>query len=358
MESKAMGSSRLNKFILFSLLLMVAVVGSSCSYYNRVMARMNLVDGAQAYNERKFDEAIEKFNRAVEYDPEGNTLESKTAQLFLARTLHSLFAGNRRDTQKAERAIEEYRKALPGFLREVADNKVALDASPEDEKLRNNYEKNRNIVGSIVSAIGSLYENLQQGDKWQEWQKAAAENAELPGTVRANSLVAMAAKKYNCANDISDNDAVKKTVDKGGEQVFQFVKPAEEKEFDTLKKCVEEGTAYIDKAIELNSESDSAWSYKASLLVQSMRIAEMEGKTDEQEKLKKESEEAKAKFEALAKIRREKAEEEARKKAEEAGGESKGDKKKEDEAEEKSDEKKTDEKPEAKKDESDSDEKQ
>ncbi|MCB1023571.1 MAG: hypothetical protein KDB79_04220 [Acidobacteria bacterium] len=319
-----MGSSRLNKFGLFSLLIAVVVMGSSCSYYNRVMARMNLVDGAAAYNERKFDEAMEKFRRAVSYDPDGNTLESKTAQLFLARTLHSLFAGNRKKKENAERAIEEYQKALPGFVREVAENKAAVDANPNDPKLRSTLEKNSAITGSIVSAIGSLYENLQQEDKWEAWQQKTADNAELPASVRANALVGMAAKDYTCASEITDNEAVKKTVTKDGEQAFEFVKPEDEADFAKLKKCVQEGSTDVDKAIALSPDSDSAWSYKASLLVQNMRIAEMEGNSEQQAKLKKESETAKAKFEELAKIRREKEEEEARQKAKEVGGEVKG----------------------------------
>ncbi len=333
-----MRSSRLTKVGIFSLLTMLAVLTSSCSYYNKVMARMNLVDGAQAYNERKFDEAMEKFSRAVEYDPDGNTIESKTAQLFLARTLHSLFAGNRRNQENAVRAIEEYNKALPGFKREVADNKAALDGDPENEKLRATYEKNRTIVGSIVSAIGSLYENLQKEDEWNKWQLQAADDAELPDAVRANSLVALAAKKYTCANDISDTDEVKKTVTKDGEQAFKFVKPSDSDDFDKLKTCVKEGTEYIDRAVELNPESDSAWSYKASLLVQNMRIAEMDGNSSEQEEYKKKSEQAKEKFEELAKKRRDKEEEEARKKAEEIGGESKEGEENGDASEEKSDE--------------------
>ncbi len=315
-----MRSSRLNRFGLFSLLLMVAFLGSSCTYYKRVMARMNLVDGAQAYNERKFDEAMEKFTRAVSYDPEGTTLESKTAQLFLARTLHSLFAGNRQNKKNAEMAIEEYKKALPGFVREAAESKAALDAKPGDEKLQNNYEKNKAIAGSIVSAIGSLYENLQQEDKWADWQVKAANNAELPNEVRANSYVALASKQYTCAEEITENAEVKKTVTEGSEQVFKFTKPEDEAEFSKLKKCVEEGTSYIDKAIELNGNSDSAWSYKTSLLLQGMRIAEMEGKSDQKEALKKKSDEAKAKFEELAKIKQAKEEAEAKKKAEEVGG--------------------------------------
>ena len=316
-----MGSSRLNKIVLFSLLLLIAAVGSSCTYYNKVMARMNLVDGAQAYNERKFEEAMEKFSRAVEYDPEGNTLESRTAQLFLARTLHSLYAGNRRNQENAVRAIEEYKKALPGFTKAVAEDKAAAEADPGNEDLQRNLERNEKSLGSIVSAVGSLYKNLQKEEEWNDWQLKAAENAELPSATRANSYVALAAEKYNCANDITDTDEVKKTVTKGGESTFEFSKPSDPEDFEKLKKCVEEGTSYVDKAVELNNESDSAWSYKASLLVQSSRIAEMDGKTSEQEEFKKKSEEAKKRFEELAKKRREKEEEEARKKAEEAGGE-------------------------------------
>jgi len=351
-----MRSSFWNRFGIVSLLLMVAVLGSSCTYYKRVMARMNLVDGAQAYNERKFDEAMEKFGKAVSYDPEGTTLESKTAQLFLARTLHSLFAGDRKKVEMAERAIEEYKKALPGFIQEASDGKAAADANPADEKLRAGYEKNKTIVGSIVSAIGSLYENLQKEDEWQKWQVQASENAELPNEVRANSLVGLAAKKYNCANDITDSTEVKKTVTKGSEQVFQFSKPEREEDFSTIKKCVEEGTTYIDKAIELNGESDSAWSYKASLLVQSMRIAEMDGKEDQIEGLKKKSEEAKAKFEELAKIRREKEEEAAKKLAEEVGGKATTEKDAAAEGDKAPDagEKKADDAPEGKKDDAES----
>ena len=335
-----MRSSRWNKFGIVSLLLAIAVLGSSCSYYNRVMSRMNLVDGAQAYNERKFDEAIEKFSRAVEYDPEGSSVESRSAQLFLARTLHSLFAGNRKKTENAERAIEEYKKALLAFVKANAESKAATEANPDDEKLRRAHEKNQKTVGSIVRAIGSLYENLQKEDEWRDWQIKAADNAELPGDVRANSLVALGAKKYNCANDITDSSDVKKTVNKGSEQVFQFSKPADEEDFSKLKKCVQDGTGYVDRAIELNGESDSAWSYKASLLVQNMRVAEMEGNSTQKEEYKKKSEEAKAKFEELARVRREKEEAAAAEEAKKLGGEAKGD----DKDDEKPEAKKTDDK--------------
>ncbi len=56
------------------------------------------------------------FRGAVAYDPDGSSTESRTAQLFLARTLHSEFAGNRQKIDTANQAIEEYKKALTAFL--------------------------------------------------------------------------------------------------------------------------------------------------------------------------------------------------------------------------------------------------
>ena len=313
-----MSMSRLNKFCLISLLLLIAVIGSGCGFYYKVMAQKNLVDGAQAYKERAYHEAIEKFRYAVEFDPELTTTESRTAQLFLARTLHSMFASKRDEKDKAREAIKEYEKALPGFIQEVKDKKEILNSKPDDEKAKNDVKKNEDIVGNIVSSVGSLYENLQETDKWREWQTNASKNAELPNFVRANSLVSLAAKKNSCANEISDDPAVKKTTLKDGKAVFEFVKPTEEGKFDELKECVDEGTKYIDEAVELDPNSEAAWSFKTSLLLQSMRVAEMEGKTEEKAEIEKKVDEAKAKYEALKEARIKREEEEARKKAEEA----------------------------------------
>ena len=87
--------------------------------------------------------------------------------------------------------------------------------------------------------------------------------------------------------------------------------------FEKLKQCADEGLSLITKATELAPNSDSAWSYKANLLAQKMRIAEMEGNKDQQEQFKTQAEEAKGKFEVLNNERKakEKAEED-RKKAE------------------------------------------
>jgi hypothetical protein len=154
-------------------------------------------------------------------------------------------------------------------------------------------------------------------DEWMKWVTERANNTNVPPEQRAEALVTLAARKYTCANEISDAEAVKKTVKQDGKDVYQFVKPANPEDLEKLRQCAQEGTDLINRAVELSPNSDSAWSYKANLLGQKARIAEMEGNSADKEKFKSEAEEAKTTFTTLNEARkRREAEEEARKQAE------------------------------------------
>lgn len=273
---------------ILSLILLTVLIGANCSYYNRIITRKNLVDGGQAYKDRKFQDAEQLFRNAVSRDPQGQTVEGKAAQLFLARTLHSQFIGDRQNTAKAEEAIQEYKKVLK-----------------EDVKDQNSF-----------NAIANLLENLNKDDEWQQWVTERANNESVPAEQRAEALTKLAAKKYSCANEISDVDPVKKTVKKDGKDVFQFTKPQDPAVFETFKKCVQEGIDLANRAEKLNTNSDAAWSYKANMLIQQSRLAEMEGNTAQLESLKAESDKAKVRFKELADAR--KAKEDAEKAAKEA----------------------------------------
>lgn len=270
-------------------ILLSTIFLSNCGVYNRIKSRQDLVDGAEAYKQRKFDKAEELFRDAIGRDPNGETQEGKTAQVFLARTLHSKYISDRKKTDIAAEAINEYKKVL-------AQN-------PDDQ--------------SSFKAVANLYESLGQADEWERWVTERANNEQVSKENRAEALVSLAAKQYSCANDISDNEPVKKAVLKDGKPVFEFTKPANEADFTKLKTCTQKGLELANKAVELNANSDSAWSYKANLLVQKMRIAEMEGNTEERDKIKAEADAAKDKFTALNEEKRKRqAEEEARKQAE------------------------------------------
>ncbi len=281
---------RFSRLGILVLILFSVLIGANCSYYNRIIARKNLVDGGKAYKDRKFQEAEQLFRDAIARAPDEDSVEARTAQLFLARTLHSEYIANRQDIPKAEAAIQEYKKVLA--------------EDPKDQ--------------SSFKAVANLLENLGRNDEALAWTTERANNEQIPNEQRAEAFTSLAAKKYSCANDISDVDPVKKTVIKDGKPAFEFVKPENPEDYAQLKQCVEEGSNLINKSVELDPNSDSAWSYKANFLVQQGRIAEMEGNTELKEQLKAEAEKAKDRFTELATEKKRIADEaEAKKKAEE-----------------------------------------
>ncbi len=289
---------RFSRFGTLVLILVTVILGANCSIYNRIIGRKYLVDGAEAYKARKFDLAESYFRKAVALDPEGKSLEGKTAQLFLARTLHSQFFGNRSDLAKADEAINEYKKVL------VTD--------PTDN--------------SSFKAIANLLENLGRKEEAEKWVVDRTKDQNVPPDQRAEALTLLASKQISCANEITDVEPVKKTVEKDGVATFQFTKPEDEKVLENLKQCISKGTELIDSAIalesdvtkspekvdvksrsdkeladllELDKKFQSVWSYKANALVQQMRLAEMEARNEDRDSFKKKAEEARDRFTAL-----------------------------------------------------------
>lgn len=295
MESK-MRSSRLGIILLVVTSILFA---SSCTFYSRIMSRKALVDGSEAYKGRKFALAEELFREAAARDPEGTTPEGRTAQLFLARTLHSIYIGDRKQTAKAEEAINEYHKAIKADVND-----------------QNSYK-----------AIASLYTELGKTDDWEKWVNERANNEAVAPQYRTEALISLTAKQNSCAAEITDTEATKKTVQVDGKDAFQFVKPASEEDFNRLKGCVAKGTELVDKAMALEPADvnnfiaadvsgltdaqlssnqsmlkiyESAQSYKVSLLVQAARLAEMEGNNEKRDQIRKQSEEGKERLEKLS----------------------------------------------------------
>lgn len=326
---------RFSRFGLLAIISITVLIGTNCSYYTRVIARKNLVDGAKAYRDRKFPEAEALFRYAASKDPNGDTIEGRTAQLSLARTLHSEYIGDRIKKNLAQAALDEYKKSLGPGLKDLKETTAAFEKAPTSEDAQKRYFQSLSAINSTASAIASLYDNLKstdqpdQTDKAREWQLEVANNGDYPPTARARSLSYLAAKSNTCANEISDTEATKKTIKKDNKDVFQFVKPAKPEDFTKMKQCIDEGTKFIDQAMTLepgmvkNATSlniatltdtqlalygevlkifESVRSYKTSLTVQAMRAAEMDGQNADRDRLKTEADAAKAKFSELSDI--------------------------------------------------------
>ena len=270
---------RMSRFIGLSLVVVALIGASGCSLYKQVVVQKRVVDGAKAFQERNFEKAESLFREAIAADPDFDTEEAKLAERFLANTLQSQFGINRKKTEKAEEAITVF--------------KSVLSKNPAD--------------GRAFRALAGLLRAVGKDDEWLKLVTDRSNDPAVPGDQRADVLTSLAAREYACANEISDSDQVKKQV---GDS-YKFSKPGKAEDFEKLKKCATEGMSLIDKALalqsEANVESDSTWSYKANLLIQKMRIAEMEGDTAGQETFKKEAEAAKEKYKVLVKKKQEEA---------------------------------------------------
>jgi hypothetical protein len=306
---------RLSRLGIIVLIAFTILTGANCSYYNRIVARKNLVDGATAYKERKFQVAEQLFRKTVEIDPNAETMEGETAQLFLARTLHSEYISDRKNTAKAEEAVQAYEKVLA---------------------------KNVNDQGSF-KALASLMDTLGRKDESLQKVTDRAANSNVKPEYRAEAYTSLAARQYSCANEISDIEPVKKAVKKDGKDVYQYTKPENQDDFAKLKTCADEGMRLIDEALKLESPDvqqmknldvksltpqqidqklellkifSSAWSYKANLLYQKMRISEMDANTAEKDSFKAKGDEARTVFTGLNEVEKKMEEEkDARKKA-------------------------------------------
>ena len=271
---------------------------SACGPINSIFARRDLIEGAKAYKDRNYAEAEKRFRSAMTLDP-----GQEQARLFLARTLHSEYAADRAQVAKAEEAITVYKQVLA--------------AHPDDS--------------ASFKAVANLLETMGRKDDAQKWLLDRTTQAGVPDDQRAEAYTSLASKDNTCANEISDIEPVKKTVEKAGKAEFVFSKPANPADYDKMKQCIAEGMGYIDKALaiepqaskdaknvnikplndkdlstlnELVKKFESAWSYRTSLLVQSSRLAEMDGRAADKDSFKKDSDVARVRFLELAGVRK------------------------------------------------------
>src|SRR5258708_13183408 len=91
-------------------LAILVVSTSGCSLVNRIRAKNQLNEAARAYHDGHFEEAEQYSRRALELDP-----DSKTAPLFIARTIHAQSKPGVQSPDnlaKANEAIRAYQTVL------------------------------------------------------------------------------------------------------------------------------------------------------------------------------------------------------------------------------------------------------
>jgi hypothetical protein len=268
-------------------LAILVVTTSGCGLINKVRAKNELNEAAQAYHDGHFDQAEQHSRRALELDP-----DSKSAPLFIARTIHAQFRPGVQSPDniaKGNEAIQAYQQIL------------AKD--PKNEE--------------AFKAIAYLYGAIKDEDKLRAWLSTRANDSSADAEKRAEAYTILASKDWDCSFKITELPANHSTVvGAGNRATVTYKKPAQQKDFDTAQACVKRGLEEVENALKLDPNSESAWSYKTNLLIEASKLAEMDGKTDQKAQLDKQREEAQKRTTELSRINQKKKDvEEARKAA-------------------------------------------
>ena len=277
---------KLSKTRIAIALAILVVSSSSCGTVNRIRAKNELNEAARAYHEGHFPVAEQHSRRALELDP-----DNKTALSFIARTIHAQYRAGVQapeNVAKANEAIQAYQQIL------------AKD--PKNDE--------------AYKAIAYLYGALKDDEKLKAWISARANDASIDPQKRAESYIVLASKDWDCSFKITELPTNKTTsLQDGNRAVVSYKKPKEQKDFDTAQKCIRRGLEEVENAIKLDPNSEGAWSYKTNLLLEAVKLAEMDGKMDDKTQLDKQRAEAQKRTETLSQANQKKKEEEAAKKA-------------------------------------------
>ena len=267
-------------------LAILVVSTSGCSLVNRIRAKNQLNEAARAYHEGHFEEAEQYSRRAAELDP-----NSKTAPLFIARTIHAQYRPGVQaadNLAKAQEAIQAYQ--------------TILERDPKNEE--------------AYKAIAYLYGATKDDDKLRSWISARATDTAAPPDKRAEAYIVLASKDWDCSFKITELPTNKSTaLEAGNRAKITYKKPQNQKDFDSAQACVKRGLEEAENAIKFDPNNESAWSYKTNLLIEASKLAEMDGKADQKAQFDKQREEAQKRTTELSQINQKKKEEEEARKA-------------------------------------------
>ena len=266
-------------------LAILVVSTSGCGLVNRIRAKNQLNEAARAYHDGHFEEAEQYSRRALDLDP-----DSKTAPLFIARTIHAQYKPGVQAPEnlaKANEAIKAYQ--------------VVLERNPKSDE--------------AYKAIAYLYGATKDTEKLRGWISARANDGSVPAEKRAEAYVVLASQDWDCSFKITELPSNQTKTLVNNKMTIAYKKPANQKDFDTAQACMKRGLEEVDNAIKLDPNSEPAWSYKTNLLIEAVRLAEMDGKTDQKAQLEKQREEAQKRTTELNQINQKKKEEEEAKKA-------------------------------------------
>lgn len=229
-----------------AILLAFAAAASTFGQTDPEPARRELNLGARAYRDGRFAEAEQRFRRALELDP-----AMKNVPLFIARAIQQQYKPG--DQTPENLAVGE---------RAVAAYQDILKANPGNE--------------DAYKAVVFLYGQMKQDEKVNQLLMQRASSGPSP-KARSEALTILASKQWNCSYEITEQKENKTTENRPDKILIHYRKPANQADFDKAQQCTTEGLRLAEEATALDAENPNAWSYKANLLREKAKLAEMAG---------------------------------------------------------------------------------
>jgi len=224
----------------------VAIVAGVSAGCNKLKARNELNTGVQAFKNAQYAEAVEKFKRAVDLEP-----EFSTARLYLATAYMQQYipgAESPENKQMAQAAHEQFMKVLE----QTPNDKVAM------------------------ASIASLYLNQKKWDEAQKWyEKLTAIDPKNKEAFYSMGFIAWS--KWYPAYGTARAELHMKQEDPGP---IKDKKVKEELRAKWLP-VIDAGLQALDKALEIDPEYEDAMAYE-NLLVRER--ADLVDTKDEYEK--------------------------------------------------------------------------
>lgn len=228
----------------------------------KLAAKTELNEAARSYRNGKFAEAQRHAEKALEVDP-----DNKTASAFVARIIHAQYKPGVNTPENIAKA----RDALAAYQRILANDPINEEA---------------------YKAVAALYGALREDQQQRDWIMQRAYNGTVPDKQRAEAFLVLASKDWDCAYKITELPQNKQTVVKDNRPVIIYKKPEDQNSFERAKQCATSGLQMVETAINLDLGNESAWSYKANLLLEMTKLAEMEGADDVKANFARQADEA------------------------------------------------------------------
>lgn len=239
---------KLSRTSIAALLVVLVAASGGCTLVNRVRAKNALNEGARAYRDGRFPDAEEKFRTAYELDP-----SQRNAPLFIARAVQQQYKPGVQTPENlavGEKAVAAYQDILKS------------DPANED----------------AYKAVVFLYGQMKRDEKVNELLAERAKNGPSP-KAKAEALTILASKQWNCSYEITEQKENKTTENRPDKILIHYKKPANPAEFDKAQQCTTEGLKLAEEAISHDQNNPNAWSYKANLLREKSKLAEMNNDT-------------------------------------------------------------------------------